>query len=217
MGDAEQTSCFAARAPVLLDASTASPHAQQPAYPLQNMWSTRGESEVLGEAQQHAGGDIVLERLQGQQVHLLQEAPVWNQNIDFDSYTYKNQNIDAYKNQKIGVHHDSLGEVAGGRGGTGGAGSHTGVGVEVDVITFAGPRGGGKYFTKTQVLLLQQQLQQAVPRRSVLRFLLRSGCLTFIPKVLNAIATTFLPELAGAGRMGDMECEGLLSAGCGID
>ena len=181
---------------------------------MQNMWSTRGESEVLGEAQQHAGGDIVLEGLQGQQVRLLQEAPVWNQNIDFDSYTHvhKNQNIDVYKNQKIGVHHDRLGEVAGGRGGTGGAGARTGVGVEVDVITLAGPRGGGKYLTcnsKTQVLLLQQHLQQAVPRRSVLRFLFRSGCLTFIPKVLNAIATTFLPELAGAGRMTDMECEGL--------
>ena len=115
---------------LLDDASTALPHAQQPAYPMQNMWSTRGESEVLGEAQQHAGGDIVLEGLQGQQVRLLQEAPVWNQNIDLDSYTHvhKNQNIDVYKNQKIGVHHDRLGEVTGGRGGTGGGGTHWGGG-----------------------------------------------------------------------------------------
>ena len=96
-------------------------------------------------------------------------------------------------------------------GGGQGGGALTGVGVEVDVITFAGPRGGGgKYFTcnsKAQVLLLQQQLHQTVPRRSVLRFLFRSGSLTFIPKVLNAIVTTFLPELAGAGRMGDMGCD----------
>ncbi len=211
---------------LLDDASTALPRAQQPAYPMQSLRSTRGESEVLREVQQHAGGDIVLEGLQGQQVRLLQEAPGWNQNIDLDSYTHvhKNQNIDVYKNQKIGVHHDRLGEVAGGRGGAGGGGARTGVGFDVDVITFAVPRGGGgKYFTcnsKAQVLLLQQQLQQAVPRRSVLRFLFRSGSLTFIPKVLNAIATTFLPELAGAGGMGDMGCdmgcEGL-HAGCGID